>query len=129
VEVRDFLYNYTSIFFSEVVKETIRIENWEETDFDHWYIEYADILLRIRDECFALGVTDENIIAILTHHKDHIVKLFNQKMWRSFKTEFNKSGIATKNIGQLMPKDLFFHDRINSNVLKIFRDFEEKILK
>lgn len=129
MELRDFLYHYTNIFFSEAVKETILIENWEETDFDHRYIEYADILIKIRNKCFAQGVADEDIIPILIHYKDHIVKLFNQKIAEKFKTEFNKSGIDNKKAGRFMPKDIFFRDRINSDVLKIFRDFEEKNLK
>jgi hypothetical protein len=132
VEDRDFLYNYTNIFFSEIVKETILIENWEETDFDHRYVEYADVFLKIRDKCFVQGGTDEGITDILTHHKDHIVKLFNRKMGKHFKNEFDKSGVDNSGVdnkeGNRMPKDIFFHDRINSDALKIFRDFEEKHL-
>jgi hypothetical protein len=129
VEVRDFLYNYTNIFFSEAVNETILVENWEETDFDHRYVEYASILVKIKDECFAPGVTDEKIIETLTHHKDHIVNLFNQKMKENFIDEFNKSGIDNKKADQFMPQNAFYSDRINCNVLKIFREFEESTLK
>ncbi|MHC6203113.1 hypothetical protein ACYULU_07950 [Breznakiellaceae bacterium SP9] len=79
MERRDYLYHYTNIFFSEVVKETILIENWEETDFNRRYVEYTDIFLKMKDQCFAKGNTDESILEYITGHRNHIVELFNKK--------------------------------------------------
>lgn len=126
MEPRDFLYRYTTIFFSEVVKETILIENWEESDFDHRYVEYADIFLEIKKECSVKGLSGEDILNILTQHKQRIVDLFNERMEKHFINEFGKHGSGKQEIKRSFFKNLFYNDKINGNVLKTFRNIEER---
>jgi disulfide oxidoreductase YuzD len=127
VEKRDYLYQYTVIFFSEVVSETIMIENWEEKDFDHRYIDYANVFLKIHDKCFSKNVADKEIIAILNSKKDRIVKLFNEKLGHHFRHEFTKRGYTTDMADTLIPKDIFLAEKININALTVFRDLEERV--
>jgi len=127
VEKREYLYQYTDIFFSEVVRETIMIENWEEKDFDHRYIDYGNVFLKIYKKCFASNVTDEGIIAILNASKDKIVKLFNEKLGRHFRNEFTRRGFTTEMADELMPKDIFLTDKINIDALTAFRNLEERV--
>jgi hypothetical protein len=50
-------------------------------------------------------------------------------MGENFRTEFNKSGIDNRRAAQIIPKNIFFRDRINNDILKTFREFEENVLK
>jgi glycine cleavage system protein P-like pyridoxal-binding family len=126
----DFIYHFTDIFFSEAVKETILIENWEESDFDHRYVEYADVFIKIKKECLESDLIDGDVLATLTHHKNHIVTLFNTTMGKHFKNEImQSSGVDSEKANQLLPKDIFFDDKVNINALRIFREFEEKFVK
>lgn len=127
VEKRDYLYHYTKTFFSEIVKETILIENWEERDFDHRYVEYADVFVKIMDNCFAKGASKEFILEYLSQRRKHIVKLFNKKMGEHFKREFATHGYNKEEADRMIPKNLFKGDEIGIDTLIKFRDLEEKI--
>ncbi|MDR2019221.1 MAG: hypothetical protein LBQ14_00470 [Treponema sp.] len=124
VELRDFLYQYTTIFFSEAVKETILIENWEETGFDRRYVEYAGVFLEIKKECSVKGLSGEAVLGILMRHKKRIVNLFNKKMGKHFIEEFQKHRFNKQEIKTLFPKHLFFNrvvqklQFLNNNRLK-----------
>ncbi|MDR2184452.1 MAG: hypothetical protein LBO80_02110 [Treponema sp.] len=126
MEPRDFLYHYTKIFFSEAVKETILIENWEESGFDHRYVDYADVFLEIKKECSVKGLSGEDVVRILTHHKMHIVNFFNKKMGEHFIDEFTKHRFNKQEIKKFFPKRSIYNDKINDNMLKTFREIEER---
>jgi hypothetical protein len=130
MKLRDFLYHYTDIYFSEAVKETILIENWEEKDFAYRHAEYFDVFLKIYKECFPASnqITDDEIHKILNDHKNKIVTSFNKKMLKNFLDEFNKIGIDNEKASRLMPKNIF-RKHINTDALKLFRAFEEDTLK
>ena len=127
MEKRVFLYHFTDILFSEIVKETILIENWEEKDFDHRYVEYADVFLKARDKCLAEGFTEEQALIYFAERKAHIVKLFNERMTNNFRREFKKRDFKGEIADQLIPENIFAEDTINTNALRIFRDLEEKV--
>jgi len=128
MEKRDFLFHYTNIFFSEVVKETILIENWKEKDFDHRYIEYADVFLKIKDKCFSDDFTsEEDTINYLTERKNHIVGLFNSKMYAHFINDLKDHGYNKNSAERLIPEDILNNETININTLKNFRDIEERL--
>ena len=122
------MYNFTKIFLSEAVKETILIENWEENkDFDPRYEEYAKFFLFMKNK-YISGLQGDNLINELTGYKDKLVSNFNKKLNNHFITEIMRRGCAAKELAnQLIPKNIFFDNEINTNALKIFRALEEKI--
>ena len=126
MDKRDYLYHYTEIFFSEVVKETILIENWEEKDFDHRYIEYADIFLKMKDKCLAGNFTDKEIEKYLYDRRGYIVGLFNKKMLSHFHHEFVKRGYDKKSIDKYIPSSIVNNDAVNVDILNAFRKIEEQ---
>ncbi|MDR2786505.1 MAG: hypothetical protein LBB83_11395 [Treponema sp.] len=129
MEVRDFLYYFTDILFSEIVKETILIENWEESDFDYRYAEYITIFQNMMEACLTKGNSDEVIMSRLTVSGKTIVDIFNQKMKDNFIAQFARSGIDDPvEVENLMPPGLFSDNTIKANILSIFRTFEEETL-
>lgn len=130
MEAREFLYHFTDVLFSEIVKETILIENWEESDFDHRYAEYITIFQNMADACLTKGSTDQDLMSSLTESKKTIITLFNEKMKDNFTAEFAHFGITKPvDVERLMPPNLFSADAINTDMLSIFRTFEEETFK
>jgi hypothetical protein len=124
MEKREFIYQFTNILFSEIVKEMILIENWRESDFDYRYAEYVNIFQNMLDACLTQGSTDEILFERLQASKKTMVKLFNDKM----KANFCKSISRYEDVpdpASLLPAGLFDNDKINVDMLKLFRKFEE----
>jgi hypothetical protein len=130
MEARDFLYRFTETLFSEIVKETILIENWEESDFDYRYAEYVKIFQNMLEACLTKGSTDEVLTASLNTSRKKVISLFNKRMKDSFIAQ-----LASHEIGQpgdvekLIPPDLFDGNAIRTDILSIFRTLEEEILQ
>jgi hypothetical protein len=125
----DFLYHFTNTYLSEAVKETILIENWEEKDFDHRYVEYIDIFNTIKDEFLEKGAKGSEIINILKKNKNKIVNIFNDTISRHFIKELKKQGCNNVQLAKdFIQKNIPLGDMINPETLHIFRKFEEKIL-
>jgi hypothetical protein len=130
MEARDFLYQFTKILFSEIVKETILIENWEESDFDYRYAEYIAIFQNMMEACLTGGCTDEVIMSRLAASREKIIGLFNQKMKNHFTAQFSRYGIDDpEKVERLMPPGLFDDGGIRADMLSIFRTFEEEFLE
>jgi hypothetical protein len=130
MEIRDFLYHFTDILFSEIVKDTILIENWEESDFDYRYAEYITIFQNMMEACLTKGSPDEVIMSRLTTSRVKVINLFNQKMKENFIAQIASTGIEDPvEAENLMPPGLFKDDTIRADVLNIFRTFEEETLK
>jgi 6-pyruvoyl-tetrahydropterin synthase len=124
-----FVYNFTEIFLKEAVKETILIENWEETkDFDLRYEEYAKFFLTMKKKVLSQKFSDEEIKNTLIESKNKVVINFNKKFNNLFIQEIMKRGCTKEIADQLISKENFFDDNnIDENVLKRFRELEEKI--
>ncbi|MDR2102760.1 MAG: hypothetical protein LBP42_01510 [Treponema sp.] len=130
MEVRDFLYHFTDILFSEIVKETILIENWEESDFDYRYAEYIIIFQNMLEACQTGGSTDEVLMNRLVSSRKTIIDLFNKEMKDNFTAQFVRYGISDPaRVASLMPADLFKDNTIRVDMFSIFRTLEEKILR
>jgi len=128
MEKRDFLYQFTKIFLSEAVKETILIENWEEKDFDPRYIEYSKFFLLMKKN-YLMELTEKNLIDKFTSSKNHVVKKFNEKFSNHFRKEIMRHGcIEEEFANNLLPENIFSNNTINKDTLKIFREFEENLL-
>jgi len=128
MEKRDFIYHFTNIFLSEAVKETIIIENWEEKkDFDPRYEEYVKFFLAMKIKYNSGRVSEEDIKSELVSKKIELVKNFNRTLLSHFQQEIIKRGGSKNLVGQIIPKNIFFDDTININVLKSFRALEERI--
>jgi hypothetical protein len=125
MENRDFIYHFTNILFSEIVKETILIENWKESDFDYRYAEYINIFQNMLNACVTRGSTDEILCKRLHDSKKTMIKLFNGKMRADFCKSISRSGNVSAP-ADLLPAGLFDDDKINVEILKIFRKFEEE---
>jgi hypothetical protein len=125
----DFLYNFTDILFSEIVKETILIENWQESDFDYRYAEYINIFQNMLDAFLTRGSTDEIILQRLQNSKNTIINLFNKKMKSNFIKDLVHYGFEGIEAEKMLPMDILDNTTININTLKIFREFEEKALQ
>jgi len=128
MEKRDFLYQFTKIFLSEAVIETILIENWEEKDFDPRYIEYARFFLLMKKN-YLMELPDDIIIDKFTSSKNHIINKFNEKFSSHFRKEIMKYGCTDEDLAnKLIPGDIFSNNTINKDALEKFRKFEENLL-
>jgi len=125
----EFLHNFTKIYFSEVVKETILIENWEEGDFQSRYVEYADTFTRASNGYFIEGASDIEIVSSLSSDKKNIVKAFNDKISEHFLKEMKKQGVDDATAKQFISKNIPLGDRIRPDILEIFRSYEEESFK
>jgi hypothetical protein len=124
-----FVYNFTDIFLKEAVKETILIENWEETkDFDLRYIEYAKFFLTMKQKFLSQKPSDEEMTNALIKSKNGVVKNFNKIFNNLFIKEIMKRGCTIEIAKQLISKEnLFYDNNIDEDILKKFRELEEKI--
>ena len=124
-----FVYDFTNIFLKEAVKETILIENWEETrDFDPRYEEYAKFFLTMKQKFLSQNYSDKEITDTLIESKNRVVVKFKEIFCKIFRKEIMERGCTEKIADQLISKDIHFDDNnINENVLRKFRELEEKI--
>ena len=129
MEKSEFLHNFTKIYFSEIVKETILIENWEEGDFQSRYVEYADTFTRASNGYFTEDASDKEIISSLSNDKKNIVKAFNDKISEHFLNEMKKQGFDDTTAKQYISKNIPLGDRIRPDILEIFRSYEEESFK
>jgi hypothetical protein len=130
MEKRDFVYQFTNIFLAEAVKETIFIENWDEKkDFDPRYEEYPKFFLAMKKKCLSNKFSEKEIVAELIEKKDEVVKNFNAKFYSIFINEIMERGCTEEIAIQLIPKDIFTFDTINTNAIKTFRKLEESLDK
>ena len=130
MEKSDFLYNFTNIYFSEAVKETVLIENWEEGDFQYRYVEYADMFTRASNEYFKKGgVSDEEIIYFLSNNKKNIVNAFNEKISKHFYNELLKQGFDDAAANQFIKSSMPLGGSINPKILELFRSYEERLFE
>jgi hypothetical protein len=123
---RDFIYHFTDILFSEIVKETILVENWEESDFDYRYAEFADIFLKMKKSCLDSVRTDQEIFDMLKNSRNTAVRNFKDKMRKNFITEFKRNGSNAALFDTVVSANLFTEDSVNTKCLELFREFEEK---
>jgi hypothetical protein len=126
VEGRDFVYHYTDILFSEMVKGTILTENWEEADFDYRYAEFADVFIKMKKACLDFGRTDDEIFSMLRNSRKTAIKEFNERIREGFIEELKRNGNTPAIFDQLLSSDILKDDVINVNCLELFRRFEEK---
>ena len=125
---KEFIYHFTKIFLSEAVKETILIENWEEKkDFDPRYEEYAKFFMAMKLKYALKKGTADEFKKELENHRNQLVANFNEKLLKHFIKEIKRRGCVKEIAAKLIPKDIFFRDTININVLKSFRELEETI--
>ena len=129
MEKSNFLYNFTNIYFSEVVKETIFIENWEEGDFQCRYVEYVDTFTRSSNDYFKEGASDKEIIYSLSNDKKNIVKAFNDKISEHFLYELKIQGFDDVTANQFIKENLPLGDTINPKILELFRSYEERLFE
>ena len=128
MEKRDFLYHFTKIFLTEAVNETILIENWEEKrDFDPRYEEYAKFFLAMKIKYVSKKIPYNELLSELTEHKNKVVYNFNKTLGTHFRNEIMRRGCTEEIANQLIPKDIFSDEKINTNALKTFRAIEENI--
>jgi len=125
VEQRDFVYHFTDILFSEVVKNTTLIENWEMKDFDHRYAEYTSIFIKMKNASMVAGKTDEAIFTMLRNSRNIVIQGFNEKMKENFVKELQRNGTNSAIFDRVLP-DLLTSDAINTHSLELFRKFEEE---
>jgi hypothetical protein len=126
MEARDFIYHFTDILFSEIVRSTILTENWEEADFDYRYAEYADIFLRMKDSCLNFGQSDDEILKMLKNSKKTVVRNYNETMSKNFKEELIRNGTNPTIFDSMLSADILKEDEVNIHSLEQFRKFEER---
>jgi hypothetical protein len=126
MKARDFIYNFTDILFTEMVKSTILIENWEEADYDFKYVEFPDIFLKMKEAGLDPINTDEAVIQMLENSKVTTIKQFNKTMQENFIDEFKRHGINNAVFKELLPADILKENEIKKECLKEFRRFEER---
>ncbi|MDR3237636.1 MAG: hypothetical protein LBT84_03950 [Spirochaetia bacterium] len=127
METRDFIYHFTNILFSEIVKDIILNEGWAEADFDYRYAEYIKIFHRMK-ESHSLN-TDDVILKSLNISKYAVINSFNNNIKKKFLKYLNSCGISQPVAEELLPDNIFNLDTINPDILNAFRNIEENILK
>jgi len=124
---KEFIYHFTKIFLSEAVRETILIENWvEKKDFDPRYEEYAKSFMAMKLKYATEEATVSDFRNELEGYRNKLVENFNKKLLFLFTKEITRHGCDKKFAASLIPENIFFRDTININVLKSFRELEEK---
>jgi hypothetical protein len=123
---RDFIYHFTDTLFSEIVKETILIENWEESDFDYRYAEFADIFIKMKKSCLDPARADQEIFDMLKNSRSTAVRNFKDKMRKNFIVEFKRNGVTADLFDVTLSASLFKENSVNTECLELFRRFEEK---
>ncbi|MCL2184251.1 MAG: hypothetical protein FWB86_00120 [Treponema sp.] len=126
MEKSEFIYYFSKLYFGEAVKETILIENWEEGDFDIRYIEYAHVFEEIKKECLK-GKNEKEILNFLTKNKINLVKAFNEKMSQYFLEQLNQYPIKASSAQEIINNNIPLGDSINPELLRIFRELEERV--
>ena len=126
MESRDFIYNFTNILFTEMVRGTIIIENWEEADFDYRYVEFPDIFLKMKESGLDTNNNDDDILNMLRNSKTTVVRNFNKTMRDNFIGEFNRHGANDAIFDELLSADILKDDIISIDSLLLFRRFEER---
>jgi len=122
----EFIYQFSKIYFKEAVNETILIENWEEGDFDSRYVEYAKVFLDL-SKCFEENVNYTEIFNQLSKNKINLVNAFNEKIYGYFVEELKKHTKKAGSPQEIIKKNIPMGDSINPDILKIFRDLEERL--
>jgi hypothetical protein len=126
MKARDFVYNFTDILFTELVKGTILTENWEEADFDYRYAEYPDIFLKMKDCALDTANTDDDVLKMLKNSKNTVVRNFNKTMRDNFIEEFRRHGANDAIFDELLSSDILKDDMISMDSLLLFLRFEER---
>jgi hypothetical protein len=126
MEARDFIYHFTDILFLEIVKGTILIENWEESDFDYRYTEFADIFKRMKESCLDSVRDDDEILLMLRNSRETTIKNYNENMKKNFIEEFRRDGTNSAMFDQMLSAEILKEDAVNAQSLQLFRRFEEK---
>ena len=127
MEARDFIYHFTDILFSEMVKSTILTENWAEKDFDYRYVEYADIFIRMKESYLAPDRTDNEVFQMLNNSKKTSINLYNEIMKKNFSEELKRNNVNSAIFEQFLSSDLLKEDTVNIQSLEKFRQFEENL--
>ena len=126
MEMRDFVFHFTDILFSEMAKEATLIENWENTTFDQRYVLFADAFVNMKNSCSVPGCTDRDIFDRLRNSRKGIIDSYNKSMRQNFIGQFERNGLKATIFDQALPSDILKEDEINSKSLELFRQFEEK---
>ena len=128
MEKRVFIYHFINVYLTEVVKETILLENWEGSDFDARYAEYPVIFSKLSSECLRAGISNKEIINSLVRNKKILVSKFNQVISKHFVDKLKESplkeGVSQEIIKNEIPLG---EDEINPYILEVFRDIEERV--
>jgi CRISPR/Cas system CSM-associated protein Csm3 (group 7 of RAMP superfamily) len=125
LEEREFIYNFTKLFFSETVSANMLIENWENSTFKQWYVESVDCFTEMK-KIWQKRCSDDVITSILEKAKNKVVQDFNDTMKKNFIDMFRLHGLQPVIFDQLFPSEKFTKDTINTKMLEEFREIEEK---
>ena len=129
VQIEDFIFHFTDIFFSELVKETIVVENWEGSDFDVRYRDYIKAFAEIKHRCCAGDISDKTVFNTLNALRTTTTENFNKAMKKRFIEELKRHGVKVSNYDTIIPHDCFCKGTIKEDCIKTFRNFTKTLTR
>ncbi|MDR2491618.1 MAG: hypothetical protein LBD20_09485 [Spirochaetaceae bacterium] len=127
MRIEAFIFHFTDVFFSELVKETILVENWEGSDFDVRYRDYIKAFAEVKQRCCAGGISDKTVFDTLSALRTTTAKNFNTAMKKRFIEELKIHGVKVSNYDAIIPHDCFCKDSIKVDCIKTFRNFTKTL--
>lgn len=129
MELSDYIYVFSKYLLQEAVKETICVENWENSDFDSRYKEYCEKYLELKSKYLS---TEKSVF-----QKD--MKQATQLLVKNYVTKTKDKLFAlleakkklNKDTMELIIKRLLKYDddnTVNIELLKEIRQIEEEYL-
>jgi len=123
----ELLYNISKNYFKTVVKRDIVIENWEGSDLDTQYSEYAkhirDIINKVKN------FKDEEVNDALNQLKNVVIKKYYDVMAKNFSTSLKENSDLTEieRLNIIRELNSFEGTDKFKEYLEKFRSEEEKV--
>ena len=125
----EFTYLFSKLLFTQIVNETIFIENWEGGDFDDRYLEYLDMFNEYKSKCLHLN---EGQFKDLIDEK---VKILTGNLYTTMKKQLierisKERKLSTEDLEYIIKtlEEKIDFSQINFDFLKTMRKIEEKFL-
>jgi hypothetical protein len=126
----EFLYHYTKIYHSQIVKAVLLIENWTDKNCDVKYAKYMQEYIRIKNEIYNPATPDTIITEALAKRRtEQLLSAYNSlfKHVRDGLTEV-KGPLAREKIIALRDRlnRYTLRDDVNFDFLREVRKIEEE---
>ena len=131
MDLKEYMYNYTNIYFTNEVKKIICAENYTGADADNNYVDfikrYEIIFKLVKDKKFS----DEKIIEAFHLLSKTTVKEYNDFMKNCLENTLKENLIDFEKKWNSIENDIsnfMSVDKVNENLVNEIREIEEKYI-